>query len=74
VAQGFDDLDVDWVLHPAGPDTVLVELSMNGRGRDSGVPVRLRIGQLWTCRQGVPQRMVLFTDYEKARRAAGLAG
>jgi hypothetical protein len=53
----FDELDVDWVLHPAGPDQVLVEL---------------HIGQLWTFRVGVPQRMVLYFDFEKARRAAGL--
>jgi ketosteroid isomerase-like protein len=70
--EPWEELQVDWELHRAGPDQVLAVLTMRGRGRDSGAPVEMRAGQLWTFRGGRPTRMALYLDLEEARGAAGL--
>jgi ketosteroid isomerase-like protein len=69
----WDEPDTDWRLEETAPDTVLALATTRGRGRSSGVPVEVSFGQVWTFRDGVPVRMVLYADPEKARRAAGVA-
>ena len=71
--EPWGELHVDWELLPAEPDRVLAILDMQGRGRESGAPVEMRVGQLWTFRDGRFVRMVLYNDLDEARRAAGLA-
>jgi ketosteroid isomerase-like protein len=71
--EPWDELHVDWELLPAAPDRVLAILAMRGRGRESGAPVEMRVGQLWTFRDGRFVRMVLYSDLDEARRDAGLA-
>jgi ketosteroid isomerase-like protein len=67
----WDEPESEWRLEEAGPDTVLAFTTTRGRGRASGVPVELSFAQVWTFRDGVPLRMVLYGDPDKARRAAG---
>jgi ketosteroid isomerase-like protein len=64
----WDELQVDWELLPADPDRVLAILTMNGRGRESGAPVEMRVGQLWTFRDGRAVRMVMYYDVDEALR------
>ena len=71
--EPWAELQVDWELLPAEPDRVLAVLDMSGRGRESGAPVEMRVGQLWTFRDGRFVRMVLYYDLDEARRDAGLA-
>jgi len=66
----FEDLQVDWALHPAGPDRVLAIIESRGRGKASGAPAEMRFAQLWTWRDGRFVRMVLYFDVEAARREA----
>ena len=70
--EPFRGLEVDWELHEAGPDQVLAVIEMHGTGRESGAPVEMRFGQLWTFRGGRAARMVMYNDIDEARRAAGL--
>jgi ketosteroid isomerase-like protein len=70
--EPWGELQVDWELHPAPPDRVLAILTMKGRGRESGAPVDMRVGQLWTFREGRAMRMVMHVDVDEARREAGL--
>ena len=70
--EPWERLHVDWDLQRAAPDRVLAVLTMSGRGRESGAPVEMRVGQLWTFRGGRPTRMTLYLDLDEARRAAGL--
>jgi ketosteroid isomerase-like protein len=70
--EPFDDLEVEWDLHEAGPERALALIHMRGRGHESGVPVEMRFGQLWTFRGGAAIRMVVYNDLDEARRAAGL--
>jgi ketosteroid isomerase-like protein len=69
----WEDLRVDWELDQGSPDTILAVVDMRGRGRVSGVPVELHFAQVWSFREGVPVRMVVYADIEEGRRAAGLA-
>jgi ketosteroid isomerase-like protein len=69
----WEDLRVDWELEQGSPDAILALVDMRGRGRVSGVPVELHFGQVWSFREGVPVRMVVYADREEGRRAAGLA-
>jgi ketosteroid isomerase-like protein len=71
--EPWAELRVDWELLPAEPDRVLAVLEMSGRGRESGAPVDMRVGQLWTFRDDRFVRMVLYYDLDEARRDAGLA-
>ena len=70
--EPWDDLQVEWELEPAGPDRVLALLTMRGTGRESGAPAEMHAAQLWTYRDGVAVRMVLYYDVDEARRAAGM--
>jgi hypothetical protein len=42
-------------------------------GAVSGVPLEGDLFQVWQLRDGVPARMEMFFDREKAQAAAGLA-
>jgi ketosteroid isomerase-like protein len=66
----FDDLQVDWTLHPAGADRMLAIIESRGRGKVSGAPAEMRFAQLWTWRDERFVRMVLYFDVEAARREA----
>jgi ketosteroid isomerase-like protein len=70
--EPWDELEVDWELHQAGPDAALALIDMRGRGRESGVPTEMRFGQLWTFHEGRATRMVVYFDVDEARREAGL--
>jgi ketosteroid isomerase-like protein len=69
----WEDLRVDWELEEGVADTILALVDMRGRGRASGVPVELHFAQVWSFREDVPVRMVVYADVEDGRRAAGLA-
>jgi len=66
----WQDPQTDWSLEQTGPNTVLALVTTRARGRASGVPVDLEVGQVWTFRDGRPARMVLYADPERARRGA----
>jgi ketosteroid isomerase-like protein len=70
--EPFDDLDAQWELHDAGADRALALIQMRGRGHESGAPVDMQFGQLWTFRDGRAVRMEMFSDIDEARRAAGI--
>jgi ketosteroid isomerase-like protein len=70
--EPFDDFEIEWELHEAGPDLVLADIHMNARGHESGAPVEMRFAQLWTFRGRRVVRMEMFNDLDEARRRAGL--
>jgi ketosteroid isomerase-like protein len=70
--EPWDDLELDWEIHEAGPERALAIIDMRGRGRGSGVPTEMRVGQLWTFRDGRAVRMEMYSDLDEARRAAGI--
>jgi ketosteroid isomerase-like protein len=68
----WDDLRVDWSFREVDAERVLAIVDMSGRGRASGVPAKIRFGQIWTFRDGRPARMVAHAHLEDALRAAGI--
>jgi ketosteroid isomerase-like protein len=70
--EPWEDVQVEWELHPVDDERVLAVTVQRARGRGSGVPVELRFAQLWTVRDGRAVRMVLFGDVDKGFEAAGL--
>jgi ketosteroid isomerase-like protein len=53
-------------------DRVVVVFRLQGRGRESGVPVDERLAHLWTIRDGKAVRMEVHSSRDEALRAAGL--
>ena len=70
--DAWEDLDIEWELHELSSNRALAVIHMWGRSRASGVPTEMRFGQIWTMRGGRFKQMVMYTDVEQARRAAGL--
>lgn len=67
----------DWVLeveelHPAG-DKVVAIVRQRGRAKETGLPVDMHFGQVWTYRDGKQLRMEMYATPEEALRAAGLS-
>jgi ketosteroid isomerase-like protein len=64
----------DIVVHECldAGDKVLACATQSGRGRNSGVEVRMDHFQVWTFRGGEAVEIQLFDDRDQARAAAGL--
>ena len=79
--QWARDIDATWddfqielqEIHDAGDDRNVATLRITGRGRGSGIPLDMRISQLWTWRDGQWLANESFTDPREAFRRAGLA-
>lgn len=68
----WHDLHVDWTFREVDAERVLAIVDMTGLGRASGAPAEIRIGQIWTFRDGRPARMVAHMHVEDALREAGI--
>ena len=53
-------------------ETIVVLMTLTGKGRGSGVEIRQEIAQLHTFRAGKVLRLVTYTDRAEALEAAGL--
>jgi ketosteroid isomerase-like protein len=71
-SDSFEDFRLDPQRFFEHDDKIVVILSMTGRGRTSGVPVKERIAHLWTLRDGLATELRAFTDPADALEAAGL--
>jgi uncharacterized protein len=71
-SDSFEDFRLDPQRFFERDDKIVVVLSMTGRGRTSGVPVKERIAHLWTLRDGLAIELRAFTDPADALEAAGL--
>ena len=59
-------------LHEAG-DKVVAIVHQSGRSKSTGLPVDMTFAQVWTLRDGLQARMVMYQDVSAAMRAAGIA-
>ena len=71
-SETFENFRLDPEQFFEHADKIVVILSMTGRGRASGVPVKERIAHLWTFRDGLAVELRAFTDPADALEAAGL--
>ena len=65
----------DWEIEDAraSDDLVVTRTWLKGRGRGSGLALDMRIGQLWTFRDGKVVRYEAFDSWKQALEAAGLS-
>jgi ketosteroid isomerase-like protein len=73
-SETFDDWRIEVEsYHDAGGDKVVTLCVQHATFRAGGVPVEMRIGQVWTVRDGLQVRMEIYADRDEAMRAAGLS-
>jgi ketosteroid isomerase-like protein len=53
-------------------DSVVVEVRLTARGRETGIPVEQRIAQVWEIRDGKATRVRTYASLSEALEAAGL--
>ena len=71
--EAWDDWAVELVsLHDAGDEVVAV-VRQHGRSKTTGLPVDMKFGQVWTIKDGMQARMVMYADPAEALAAAGLS-
>ena len=72
--EAFDDLrmEPEEFFDDAG-DRIVVFIRETARGRGSGVEVEIRVGHLWTMREGKVVRFEYFPEREEALEAVGLS-
>jgi ketosteroid isomerase-like protein len=68
----FEDVAIEVEQFFESGDQVVAFVRQRGRGGASGVEVEIRIGHLWTMREGKAVRLQVFPDREKALEAAGI--
>ncbi len=56
----------------AGGDQVVTILRQSGTAKSSGLRVDMRLGQIWTVRDGKQARMRMYASPEEALRDAGI--
>jgi len=59
-------------IRAAGLDKVVGIVRQRGRAKSSGLPVDMRLGQVFTLRDGMETRMEMYSDPAEALRAVGL--
>jgi uncharacterized protein len=69
----FDEFRIQPEAFHEHGDRVAVPVKQTARGGVSGVELEIRIGHLWTVRDGKAVRLEVFPAREDARKAAGLA-
>lgn len=71
-AEMFEDLHIEIErLFDAG-DRVVAFIRITGEGRTSRAPMQIRIGHVWTIRDGTAVKGEGFGDRDEALEAAGL--
>jgi uncharacterized protein len=71
--EAFDDLHVEPEEFFDANDRIVVFIQETARGKGSGVEVAIRVGHLFTMREGKAVRFEYFPEREKALEAAGLS-
>jgi ketosteroid isomerase-like protein len=69
----FEDWEVELEdIHDAGPDKVVGIVRQRGRSKTTGMPVDMRLGMVYTVRNGQQTRIQAYADPGEALRAVGL--
>jgi ketosteroid isomerase-like protein len=69
----WDEFDFELEEAVDGGDEVVARVHQVGKGRGSGTPVELTMGQIWTVRDGSFIRFRAFPSFEEALEAAGFS-
>jgi uncharacterized protein len=72
--EAFDDYRVEPEEFVDAGDSVVVVVSISGRGRESGLELEMHVAHLWTVRDGKVVRGEVHRKKEEALAAAGAGG
>jgi ketosteroid isomerase-like protein len=74
--QSFHDAMSEIRFHPEqfwdGGESVVVDLRLTAKGRQTAIPVEQRIGQIWRVRAGKARAARSYESVSEALKAAGL--
>jgi ketosteroid isomerase-like protein len=70
--EAWDDWELEVEDYIDAGKRVVVLLRQRGRSKATGVPVEMRLGQVWTLRDEQQIRMQMYASPEEALEAAGL--
>jgi ketosteroid isomerase-like protein len=71
-AGAWDDWEIEAEDYIDAGERIVVILRQRGRSKATGVPVDMRLGQVWTLQDGQGIRMQMYATPEEALEAAGL--
>jgi ketosteroid isomerase-like protein len=71
--EGFEDLSFDIEEVFDAGDQVVTIARQRAKGKHGGPEVEMRVGQVWTFRDGLIARMEMYADRNEALEAAGLS-
>ena len=72
-ADAWDDWEVVVEDYVDAGEQVVVLVRQRGRSKASGVPVDMRLGQVWTFEGEQAVRMEMYASHEEALDAAGVS-
>ena len=72
-ADAYPDLTLEPVEASGCGDTVFLWLHCSGRGRESEIPLSMRLAHVITMRDGRMTRLLVYLNRSEALRAAGLS-
>jgi SnoaL-like domain len=68
----WDDWEIEVEDYLDAGERVVVLLHQRGRAKVTGIPVEMRLGQVWTIEDGKSIWMQMYASPEEALEAAGL--
>jgi ketosteroid isomerase-like protein len=71
--EPWEDLDYEYGNFTQSGDDVVMDIALSAHGRESGIPVHVRVSQVWTVRDGKVARLLVFDTRDEALEAAGLS-
>jgi ketosteroid isomerase-like protein len=71
-AGAWNDWGIEVEDYIDAGERVVVLLRQRGRSKATGIPVEMRLGQVWTIQDGQGIRMQMYASTEEALKAAGL--
>jgi ketosteroid isomerase-like protein len=72
-ADAWDDWEIEVEDYIDAGERVVVILNQRGRSKATGVPVDMRLAQVWTLRDGQGIRMQMYASPDEALEAVGLS-
>jgi ketosteroid isomerase-like protein len=71
--EPWEEFEFEYGNFADAGDDVVLDIAVAARGRGSGVPIHIRLSQVWTVRDGKIGRLLVFDTRVEALKAAGLS-
>ena len=72
-AEVWDNWEFEVEEYVDAGERVVVIVNQRGRSKGSGIPLEMRLAQVWTVRDGAGIRMQMYASVDEALEAVGLS-